>query len=73
VLFAYTDGLTEARGAVGMYGEQRLFARLAARAGMKPEGLVNGVMKDVLGFSSGLYDDVAVLAVQLRDGRRAEG
>jgi PAS domain S-box-containing protein len=64
VLFAYTDGLIEARGPHDMFGESRLFAELEAHANETPQSLVTNVVDYVMDFADGLYDDVAVMAVR---------
>lgn len=70
VLFLYTDGLTEARGPAGFFGETRLAEALAAQHGRAPEDVVAAVVSEVLGYAGGrLGDDLAVLAVS-RAARR---
>lgn len=65
LLFLYTDGLTEARRGVELYGEARLFALLAASTRESAGEVVAEVMDDVLSFASGhLSDDLAILAVR---------
>ncbi|HET6350615.1 MAG TPA: PAS domain S-box protein [Coriobacteriia bacterium] len=64
VLFTYTDGLTEARRARELYGEDRLFGSLARHAGAPLPQLVENVVADTLRFATALNDDVAVLAVR---------
>jgi phosphoserine phosphatase RsbU/P len=64
VLFAYTDGLTEARGSEDMFGEHRLFGELAARAGTSPGEMVGYVIRLAEAHATGLYDDIAMLAVR---------
>ncbi|NTW27790.1 MAG: SpoIIE family protein phosphatase [Coriobacteriia bacterium] len=65
ILFLYTDGLTEARQAEEMYGEDRLLDRLASSGADCARDVVDEVMADVLTFSSGqLRDDLAILAVR---------
>jgi PAS domain S-box-containing protein len=66
VLFAYTDGLIEARGPMDMFGESRLFTELETHCGETPQQLVTNVVDHVMGFADGLYDDVAVMAVRRR-------
>lgn len=67
-LFLYTDGLTEVRREGELFGEERLFARLAESAMETPTDMVLGAVGDAISFSSGmLKDDVAVLAVRRVD------
>jgi PAS domain S-box-containing protein len=65
-VFAYTDGLVEAKGGREMYGETRLFDLLRKVSDSTPQHMVDSVVADVVAFASGLYDDVAVLAVRRR-------
>ncbi len=65
LLFLYTDGLTEARGGNGLYGEDRLSDFLAAAHVSNTSQLVEDVVIEVLSYSGGtLGDDLAILAVQ---------
>jgi serine phosphatase RsbU (regulator of sigma subunit) len=71
VLVLYTDGVTEARGAAGMYGEERLAALVAATS-EPPEELPDRIFADVLAFTGGaLSDDVAILAISPAAARPA--
>lgn len=64
-LLLYTDGVTEARGGAGMFGEQRLTDTLAGLGGCTAEQVVEGVMQAVTEFAHGqLNDDIALLAVR---------
>jgi serine phosphatase RsbU (regulator of sigma subunit) len=64
VLVLYTDGVIECRGAVGLYGEDRLVEVVAAwESGA--HGLPAAILEDINAFCGGvLADDVAVLAIQ---------
>lgn len=66
LLVAYTDGITEARGPGDEeFGEERLRAVVAARAGEDPEVVVNTCMDAVNDFASGEpTDDVTIVAVR---------
>ncbi|GIJ80803.1 Serine phosphatase RsbU, regulator of sigma subunit [Micromonospora phaseoli] len=72
LLFAYTDGVTEARGGTRgteMFGEQRLRRALAAGAGLPPEKLVDRVLRLLDQWCAGhRHDDIAVLAVAADGG-----
>ncbi len=66
VLFFYTDGVTEARGADLTFFEDRLADALAAVAGQSAAKIVRAVQELVTSFSSGeLKDDVTILAVRV--------
>ena len=66
VLF-YTDGVTEARSAGGMYGEERLAELLERCAGLAPADVARTVEDAVADFSDGpLRDDIAIVAVRAR-------
>jgi serine phosphatase RsbU (regulator of sigma subunit)/PAS domain-containing protein len=66
VLFFYTDGVTEARGANLSFFEDRLSDALAAVAGRSATEVVRAVQELVTTFSSGeLKDDVTILAVRV--------
>jgi serine phosphatase RsbU (regulator of sigma subunit)/PAS domain-containing protein len=66
VLFFYTDGVTEARGADLTFFEDRLADALAAVAGRPAGEVVRAVQELVTSFSAGeLKDDVTILAVRV--------
>jgi serine phosphatase RsbU (regulator of sigma subunit)/PAS domain-containing protein len=66
VLFFYTDGVTEARGADRTFFEDRLADALAAVAGQEAKDIVRAVQELVTTFSAGeLKDDVTILAVRV--------
>jgi serine phosphatase RsbU (regulator of sigma subunit) len=66
LLFFYTDGVTEARGADLSFFEDRLADSLAAGAGRSAGETVHAVQELVTSFSQGeLRDDVTILAVRL--------
>jgi serine phosphatase RsbU (regulator of sigma subunit)/PAS domain-containing protein len=66
VLFFYTDGVTEARGADLTFFEDQLADALAAVAGRPAAEIVRAVQELVTSFSSGeLKDDVTILAVRV--------
>ena len=67
LLFLYTDGLTEARGAGAFYGEERLTGALEKYKGLSARDLPGLVVADVLEFTDGsLQDDMALLALRYR-------
>ena len=58
----FTDGVTEARGAAGFFGEERL-ERLLRRLPRDPSRITDGVTGAVLEFQDGnARDDIAVVA-----------
>lgn len=62
-LLLHTDGVTEARGVDGYYGEDRLWATVAA-LGPTPRTLVEGLVEDAVTFQGDTTrDDIAVVAV----------
>jgi sigma-B regulation protein RsbU (phosphoserine phosphatase) len=65
LVFAYTDGLIEARHGGEMYGAERL-ARLVAEHAprISPEALVRVVHEEVVAWSDGLSDDAVALALR---------
>ncbi|WP_395694436.1 PP2C family protein-serine/threonine phosphatase [Nocardioides sp.] len=69
-LLLHTDGVTEARGAEGMFGDDRLRAALAGMGGLPARSVVDAVaiaVTDHLGDRP--HDDIALVAVQHRPGR----
>jgi serine phosphatase RsbU (regulator of sigma subunit) len=69
VLFLYTDGVAQARGADNTYFQDRLSDELAGLAGRKPADLLAAMRGAMLKFSTGnLLDDVTMLV--LRAGTR---
>jgi sigma-B regulation protein RsbU (phosphoserine phosphatase) len=67
LLFAYTDGLIEARRGGEMFGDDRLTRLVADRAdALGPEGLVRAVHEEVASWSDGLADDSVALALRRR-------
>jgi serine phosphatase RsbU (regulator of sigma subunit) len=68
-LVLYTDGVIEARNGAAAYGEARL-ERLLLEEGGAFGDLPTRIVDDVLAFSGHLSDDVAILAVRLREGGR---
>lgn len=64
VLF-YTDGVTEARGATGWFGDAMLRESMKAHSG-SAQSLVTGVLGDVLDFQGGMpRDDIALVALRV--------
>ena len=65
LLFFYTDGVTEARGADLSFFDDRLADSLAAGAGRSAAETVRAVQELVTSFSQGEFrDDVTILAVR---------
>ncbi len=69
-LLLYTDGVTEARGADALFGDEGLRRTLLPLSGLHPQAVVDAVavaVSDHLGDRA--HDDIALLAVQyLPDG-----
>jgi sigma-B regulation protein RsbU (phosphoserine phosphatase) len=65
-LFFYTDGVTEAHGASGMFGHERLVSAILRFDRRGPE-LLDGLLAEVAAFtgSSSYQDDITLLAVNL--------
>ena len=66
-LLLYTDGVTEARGTIDLYGEERLQSLLRGLGGVPAAGVVESVAVAVsqhLGDRG--HDDIAILGVQYR-------
>jgi sigma-B regulation protein RsbU (phosphoserine phosphatase) len=68
IVFLYTDGVTEARGPDGMYGRDRLLARLLA--GRRGAELLDGLLAELAAFtgSSTGQDDITMLCVEIEGG-----
>jgi serine phosphatase RsbU (regulator of sigma subunit)/CHASE3 domain sensor protein len=66
LVVAYTDGITEARGpGEEEFGEERLRAVVAARAGEHPQNVISTTMDAVADFAVGeAADDVTIVAVR---------
>lgn len=71
-LLLYTDGVTEARGAGGFFGDERLLELVASAGSAGPDELVTAVLDGVLAWTGGtLRDDLALLALAVDQPRRA--
>jgi serine phosphatase RsbU (regulator of sigma subunit) len=68
MLLAYTDGVTEARDATGVFYPlvDRLVARLKDGMAATPRAVVNGVWEDLAAYAGAVGDDVAMLALAPR-------
>jgi serine phosphatase RsbU (regulator of sigma subunit) len=63
-LVLYTDGVEEARGATGFYGDERLIELLGRLAGAAPDVVCAAVEQDVVEHLDGRsHDDIAVVSV----------
>jgi serine phosphatase RsbU (regulator of sigma subunit) len=65
-LLAFTDGVTDARGASGLYGEERLLARMREGAATPAAALLDAIESAVLAHAAGWEqaDDITLLAVR---------
>jgi serine phosphatase RsbU (regulator of sigma subunit) len=67
LVFAYTDGLAEARLGEEAYGTERLAKLVTSLASeLEPEKLAKRVHEEVVAWSGGLGDDAVALAVRRR-------
>lgn len=67
VLFAYSDGVTEAEGGGGLFGTERLVEAVRARRADGPAAIVDEVLARVQAFEDGPpTDDLTVMAVVAR-------
>jgi serine phosphatase RsbU (regulator of sigma subunit) len=65
IMVFYTDGVTEARGVNGFYGDDRLATLVAAAPTPTADMLADALLADVVGFQQGrLHDDVALLILE---------
>ncbi len=72
-LVLYTDGVSEARSELGLFGEQRLMELLRGCAGSGATTIADRIQNDVLEFQGGTgSDDLAVLVLQVRDNRELD-
>src|SRR4051794_684179 len=69
LVFAYTDGLAEARRSGELYGLKRLQALVRERGvGLAPQELVRSVHEEVAAWGGGLADDCVALALRRKPG-----
>jgi serine phosphatase RsbU (regulator of sigma subunit) len=61
----FTDGLTEARGAEGLFGDDRLDQVLGACAGLSAQEIVGRLLDEWSAYATDTDDDVVVLALRL--------
>ena len=65
-LLLYTDGVTEARGPGGMFGQDRLVSAIMA-GGHRGAGLLDGLLSEIVAFSNSPnnQDDITLLTLDL--------
>lgn len=67
VLLAYSDGVTEAEGDEGLFGNERLVEAVRARRADGPGAIVDEVLARVQAFEDGPpTDDLTLMAMQVR-------
>ena len=72
VLLLYTDGVTEARGPDGLFGDERIAELLARNSRVNIRSLADNVLKEVEDYASGaLSDDAAIMALERAGGQRS--
>lgn len=65
VLLLYTDGVVEARGPSGFFGDERLMSLLARSSEVSVSKLAGHILDEVTEYASGaLSDDVAIMALE---------
>ncbi len=65
-LVSFTDGVTEGRGATGMFGDHGLRETIAAARGLDADAIAERVVRDALEYQGGhTQDDVAVLVLRV--------
>jgi PAS domain S-box-containing protein len=72
VLLLYTDGVTEARGPGGFFGDERIASLLSRSSDVAVAGLAHHIMDEVASYASDvLSDDVAIVALRRSDAARS--
>jgi len=65
IMVFYTDGVTEARGVDGFYGNDRLRAFVSSAPSWTADALADALLAEVVDFQQGrLHDDVALLVLE---------
>jgi PAS domain S-box-containing protein len=73
-LVFYTDGVSEARSAAGLFGEKRLLDLVRGCTGLDAAAIAERIENDVLDFQeAGMGDDLAVLVLRVRDDSDLSG
>jgi PAS domain S-box-containing protein len=68
VLLLYTDGIIEARGAEGVFGEERLRGLVATCAGLDASAIAETIESAVLEYQEGNpRDDIALMVVRVTE------
>lgn len=68
VMLLYTDGITESRNSAGeLFGGDRLCRAVHTYRGAPPEGIIDGVLAEVRGFTGGtaFQDDISLVVMKV--------
>ena len=72
-LVLYTDGVTEARGPGGFYGDDRLRTVVDASNGVTADDLAHDLLRDVLTFQEQQpRDDIAIVVLRVPEGSEGD-
>ena len=63
ILVAYSDGITEANGVSGHFGDARLLEAVQSLAPRSPEEMISGILDRVREFTSGTQSDDLTLLI----------
>jgi len=71
VLLLFTDGIIEARGPEGVFGEERLRELIAGCAGLDASAIADRIEREVLDFQLGdPRDDIALMVLRVAEAER---